>query len=227
MRLVRFASVLLVSATALADDTNVVTPAEPPPPVIQEASRLGVALGAAQRCGMTADDAESMLKLGFARLQMLAKDKELYAKAAALMLESQRYGATEMKQPPGGCTTILPLPSGILGTHTYLVARADLDVPDLRRSSPLENFAVWSGQLAVMASHCGAQDELVNKSVDLSRQYIAKQAKDERGRTKAEAQLSEVMLQAELENWGDKDKCVQILTNFGSFFGNLDSRLQN
>jgi hypothetical protein len=227
MRLVRFASVLLVSATALADDTNVVTPAEPPPPVIQEASRLGVALGAAQRCGMTADDAESMLKLGFARLQMLAKDKELYAKAAALMLESQRYGATEMKQPPGGCSTILPVASGILGNLTYLVARADLDVPDLRRSSPLENFAVWSGQLAVMASHCGAQDELVNKSVDLSRQYIAKQAKDERGRTKAEAQLSEVMLQAELENWGDKDKCVQILTNFGSFFGNLDSRLQN
>lgn len=227
MRLAHLASVLLVSVTALADDTIGVTPSEAPPPVIQEASRLGVALGAAQRCGMTAADADSMMKLGFARLQMLAKDKELYAKAAALMLESQRYGATEMKQPPGGCSTILPVASGILGNLTYLVARADLDVPDLRRSSPLENFAAWSGQLAVMASHCGAQDELVNKSVDLSRQYIAKHAKDERGRTKAEAELSEVMLQAELENWGDKEKCVEILTSFGSFFGNLDSRLQN
>jgi hypothetical protein len=101
--------------------------------------------------------------------------------------------------------------SGILGNLTYIVARADLDVPDLHRSSPLENFAVWSGQLAVMASHCGAQDELVNKSVDLSRQYIAKQAKDERSKSKAEADLSEVMLQAELENWGDKEKCVEIL----------------
>jgi hypothetical protein len=227
MRLLVLALFLLPSASALTDDTNVVAPAEPMPPVIQEASRLGVALGAAQRCGMTATDADSMLKLGFARLQMLAKDKELYSKAAGVMLESQRYGATEMQQPPGGCSTILPVASGILGNLTYIVARADLEVPDLHRSSPLENFAVWSGQLAVMASHCGAQDELVNKSIDLSRQYIARQAKDERSKSKAEADLSEVMLQAELENWGDKEKCTEILTSFGSFFGNLDSRLQN
>jgi hypothetical protein len=227
MRLLRLVPFLLVSVTALADDTTPAIPAEPMPPVIQEASRLGVALGAAQRCGMTAADADSMMKLGFARLQMLAKDKELYAKAAAVMMESQRYGSTEMQQPPGGCATILPVASGILGNLSYIVARADLDVPDLHRSSPLENFAVWSGQLAVMASHCGAQDELVNKAIDLSRQYIAKQAKDERGKAKAEAELSEVMLQAELENWGDKEKCTEILTSFGSFFGNLDSRLQN
>jgi hypothetical protein len=227
MRLACLVVLLTVSPSALADDSDVAPPAEPQPAVIQEASRIGVALGAAQRCGMAAADADSMMKLGFARLQLLARDKELYARAAGVMLESQRYGATEMTQPEGGCAVILPIASGILGNLTYIVARADLEVPDLRRNSPLENFAAWSGQLAVMASHCGARDELVNKAVGLSRQYITKQGKEERTRAMAESELSQIMLQAELENWGDKDKCAEILTTFGSFFGNLDSRLQN
>jgi hypothetical protein len=227
MQLVCFASLLLLPLTALAEGTPVEPKPEPPSPAVQEASRVGVALGAAQRCGMAAADADAMMKLGFARLQMLAKDKELYAKSAAMMLEAQQYGSTDMPLPPGGCPTILPVASGIYGNLTYIVARADLDVPDLHRDSPLQNFAVWSGQLSVMASHCGAQDQVVNKGIDLARQYIAKHGTDERDRTKAESDLSEVMLQAELENWGDKDKCTEILTRFGSFFGNLDSRLQN
>ena len=227
MQLGCFASLLLLALTALAEDTPVEPKPEPPSAAVQEASRVGVALGAAQRCGMAPADADAMMKLGFARLQMLAKDKELYAKSAAMMLEAQHYGSTDMPLPPGGCPTILPVASGIYGNLTYIVARADLDVPDLHRDSALQNFAVWSGQLAVMASHCGAQDEVVNKGVDLARQHIAKQARDERDRTKAESDLSEVMLQAELENWGEKDKCTDILTRFGSFFGNLDSRLQN
>lgn len=226
MRLICLASLLLSTLIARAEDTPVTPPEEPLAPAMQEASRLGVALGAAQRCGMSAEDADSMMKLGFARLQMLAKDKELYAKSAAAMLEAQHYGSTEMQQPPGGCAAILPVASGMLGNLMYIVARADPDVPDLRRETPLQNFAVWSGQLAVMASHCGAQDELVNKGVDLARQYIATEAKDDRTRTKAESDLSEVMLQAELENWGDKEKCTEILTKFGIFFGNLDSRMQ-
>jgi hypothetical protein len=227
MQLACFASLALLALTALAEDTPVEPKAEPPSPAVQEASRIGVALGAAQRCGMTADDADAMMKLGFARLQMLSKDKELYAKSAGVMLEAQRYGSTDMPLPPGGCPTILPVASGIYGNLTYIIARADLDVPDLHRGSALQNFAVWSGQLAVMASHCGAQDEVVNKGIDLARQYIAKQGTEERERTKAESELSEVMLQAELENWGDKEKCTEILTRFGGFFGNLDSRLQN
>jgi len=227
MRFTRLVVLLTVSSLALADDSDVAPPAQEQSPVIQEASRIGVALGAAQRCGIAAADADSMMKLGFARLQLLARDKELYARAAGVMLESQRYGATEMTQPEGGCAVILPIASGILGNLTYIVARADLEVPDLRRDSPVENFAAWSGQLAVMASHCGARDELVNKAVSLSRQYIKLQGNEERTRAKAESELSQIMLQAELENWGDKDKCVEMLTTFGSFFGNLDSRLQN
>ena len=227
MYLTRLFLLMAVSASALADDPPAPTPVEQQPIAVQEASRIGVALGAAQRCGMGAQDADAMMKLGFARLQMLAKDKELYAQAASVMLQSQRYGSTEMTQPEGGCAVILPVASGILGNLTYIVARADLEVPELRRDSPLENFAAWAGQLAVMASHCGTRDELVNKSVGLSRQYITKQGKDERGRTMADAELSTMMLQAELENWGDKAKCPEILTTFGTFFGNLDSRLQD
>ena len=227
MSLIRLLLFMAVSASALADDPPAEPPVEQQPIAVQEASRIGVALGAAQRCGMGAQDGDAMMKLGFARLQMLAKDKDLYAKAAGVLLESQRYGSTEMTQPEGGCSVILPIASGILGNLTYIVARADLEVPELHRDSPLENFAAWAGQLAVMASHCGTRDELVNKSVDLSRQYIAKQAKDERGKSKADAEFSTMMLQAELENWGDKDKCPEILTTFGTFFGNLDSRMQD
>ena len=143
------------------------------------------------------------------------------------MEKSEHYGATEMQQPAGGCAALLMVTSGLLGKLTYVVAHADLEVPDLRRGSPLENFAAWAGQLAVMASHCGARDQLVNKATALSAKYIAKEAPSQRIRVRAEAELSEMMLQAELEDWGDRDKCKEILTTFGSFFGNLDSRLQN
>ena len=167
-----------------------------------------------------------MAKLGLAHLQLKAKDRELYGQAARVMLEGQRYGATEMPQPKGGCQEILPTTSGILGNLTYIIARADPDVPNLNRPSPLENFAVWSGQLAVMASHCGARDEVVDRGVELSRKYLEQQAKDERTRSRADAELSEAMLQAELEGWGDQTQCVKILVTFGTFFGNLDARLQ-
>jgi hypothetical protein len=176
---------------------------------------------------MPAGDLAKMKKLGLERLQSLAPDKESYEKATGVMEKSVRYGADEMAAPAGGCAALLMVTSGLLGKLTFVVEHADLDVPDLRRASPLENFAAWAGQLAVMASHCGARDQLVNRAAALSASYIAKQATNQRVRMRAEAELSEVMLQAELEDWGDKDKCKEILTTFGSFFGNLDSRLQN
>jgi hypothetical protein len=226
MRAILAAWLAAIAATALADETVAPPSIEKQPPAIQQASRVGVALGAAQRCGMAAADADTMTKLGFAHLQMLAKDKDLYAQAAQVMLESQRYGATDMPLPPGGCQSVLPIASGILGNLTYIVARAEPDVPDLHRKSPLENFAAWAAQLAVMGSHCGAPNAIVNRGVELARQYIAKAPDDGRAQERAEAELSAVMLQAELENWGDQAKCIEILTNFGTFFGNLDSRLQ-
>lgn len=200
--------------------------AEQQPAAIQEAARIGVAMGAAQRCGFSAEDVDAMTKLGFARLQLLAKDQELYSRAAAVMLQSQSYGSTELQQPQGGCSVVLPTAAGILGNLTYLVARAELEVPDLRRESPLQNFAAWSAELAVMASHCGVRDELVNKATSLAQQYIAANGKDERDRSMAEAELSEMMLRAQLENWGDQTKCAEILTRFGTFYGNLDARLR-
>jgi hypothetical protein len=224
MRIIYLALLAAVGSRVVADDP--IVPAEDQPPAIKEASRMGVALGAAQRCGMSGDDVDTMTKLGFARLQMMAKDKELYAKAAAVMLDSQRYGSTEMPPPAGGCAVILPIASGILGNLTYIVARAEPDVPDLHRKSPLDNFAAWSGQLAVMASHCGAQNYVVDKAIALSRKYIAKESKNDRAQARADAELSEGMLQAELEQLGNKTKCESILTNFGTFFGNLDARLQ-
>ena len=221
-----FCFVVLTASAAGAMAQDAVVPAEDQPPAIKEASRMGVALGAAQRCGMSDEDVDTMTKLGFARLQMMAKDKDLYTKAAAVMLDSQRYGSTEMTPPAGGCAVILPVASGILGNLTYIVARAEPDVPDLHRASPLENFAAWSGQLAVMASHCDAQNYVVDKALGLARQYIAKESKDERVQERADAELSGAMLRTELEQSADKTKCESILTNFGTFFGNLDARLQ-
>jgi hypothetical protein len=222
-----FALFLLLSALALADELTLTRPAEQQSPALAEASGIGTALGAAQRCGMPADDLVKMRKLGVERLQALAPDKESYGKATEAMEKSEHYGANEMPQPVGGCAALLMVTSGLLGKLTYVVAHGDLEVPDLRRGSPLENFGAWAGQLAVMASHCGARDQLVNKATALSAKYIAKEAPNQRIRMRAEAELSEMMLQAELEDWGDKDKCKEILTTFGSFFGNLDSRLQN
>ena len=218
---------LLLSAPVLADEVTLAHPAEQQSPALAEASGIGTALGAAQRCGMPADDLAKMRKLGLERLQALAPDKESYAKATVVMEKSEHYGAAEMQQPAGGCAALLMVTSGLLGKLTYVVAHADLEVPDLRRGSSLENFAAWAGQLAVMASHCGARDQIVNKAAALSTTYIAKEAPSQRIRMRAEAELSEMMLQAELEDWGDRDKCKEILTTFGSFFGNLDSRLQN
>ena len=167
-----------------------------------------------------------MRKLGLERLHTLAPDQESFEQAAGVMEKSERYGATEMRNPPGGCAALLMVTSGLLGKLTFVVSHADLEVPDLRRSSSLENFAAWAGELAVTASHCGARDQVVNKAAALAAQYIAQQAVNRRARTRAEAELSEIMLQAELEDWGDRDKCKEILTTFGTFFGNLDSRLQ-
>jgi len=230
----RLAALILFSALiapAQADESAPAESAPAPsiedqPPVIREAYRIGVAMGAAQRCGLSAEDADMMTKLGMARLQLVAKDRDLYGKAANVMLESQHYGATDMPQPEGGCKEILPTASGILGNLIYLIARADPDVPDLKRPTPLQNFAAWSGQLAVMASNCGARDEIVNHAVDVARKHLEAQAGDPRDREVAEAELSEVMLQAEMEGWGDKSQCVKILTTFGIFFGNLDARAQ-
>jgi len=224
MRLICFVIASVVLRAASADEPP--ASAEEQPAAIREAGRIGVALGAAQRCGMSAEDADTMTKLGMARLQLMAKDRELYGQAAKVMLEGQHYGATEMPEPQGGCKVILPTASGILGNLIYLVARADPDVPNLNRPSPVENLAAWSGQLAVMASHCGARDEVVDHAVELARRYIEQQAKDERMRAHADADLSETMLQAELENWGDQTQCVKILMTFGMFFGNLDARMQ-
>jgi len=224
---VHLASLLLLCVSAWADEPAPPHPPEQQSPAIAEASGIGTALGAAQRCGMPAEDLAKMRKLGSERLQALAPDKESYEKAAGVMAQSERYGATEMQQPVGGCAALLMVTSGLLGKLTFIVAHADLEVPDLRRASPLENFAAWAGQLAVMASHCGARDQVVNKAAALSAQYIAREAPNQRIRRRAEAELSEMMLQAELEDWGDKSKCKEILTTFGSFFGNLDSRLQN
>jgi hypothetical protein len=224
---VHLASLLLLCVSAWADEPAPPHPPEQQSPAIAEASGIGTALGAAQRCGMPAEDLAKMRKLGSERLQALATDKEMYEKAAGVMEQSERYGATEMQQPVGGCAALLMVTSGLLGKLTFIVAHADLEVPDLRRGSPLENFAAWAGQLAVMASHCGARDQVVNKAAALSAKYIAREAPNQRIRRRAEAELSEMMLQAELEDWGDKDKCKEILTTFGSFFGNLDSRLQN
>jgi len=131
-----------------------------------------------------------------------------------------------MPDPQGGCAALLMVTSGLLGKLAFNVTHADLEVPDLHRSSSLENFAAWAGQLAVMASHCGARDQVVNKAAALSAEYIIQQAPNRRARRRAEAELSEMMLQAELEDLGDRRKCKEILTTFGSFFGNLDSRLQ-
>src|SRR5207249_10670386 len=161
---------------------------------------------AAQRCGMPADDLAKMRKLGLERLQALAPDKESYGKATEVMGKSENYGAAEMQQPAGGCAALLLVTSGLLGKVTYVVADGDLEVPDLRRGSPLENFAASAGQLAVMASHCGAREQLVNKAAALSAKYIAKEAPSQRVRMRAEAELSEMMLQAETEDWGHKDK---------------------
>ena len=225
--LTRVTPLLLLCVCALADEATLPPPTEQQSPAIAEASGIGTALGAAQRCGMPADDLAKMRKLGLERVQALAPDKASYEKATDAMEKSVRYGATEMTAPAGGCAALLMVTSGLLGKLTFVVAHADLDVPDLRRASPLENFAAWAGQLAVMASHCGARDQLVNRATALSADYIAKQAPNQRVRIRAEAELSEMMLQAELEDWGDKNKCKEILTTFGSFFGNLDSRLQN
>jgi len=222
-----FASFLLLSSLPLADELTLTHPTEQQSPALAEASGIGTALGAAQRCGMPADDFAKMRKLGLERLQALAPDKESYGKAKEVMDKSEHYGANEMQPPVGGCAALLMVTSGLLGKLTYVVAHGDLEVPDLRRGSPLENFGAWAGQLAVMASHCGARDQLVNKAAALSAKYIAKEAPSQRIRMRAEAELSEMMLQAELEDWGDKDKCKEILTTFGSFFGNLESRLQN
>jgi len=222
-----FAPLLLLFAPALADEPTLAHPTEQQSPALAEASGIGTALGAAQRCGMPADDLANLRKLGLERLHALAPDKEAIEKATAVMDKSEHYGAAEMQQPPGGCAALLMVTSGLLGKLTYVVAHADLEVPDLRRNSPLENFAAWAGQLAVMASHCGARDQLVNKAAALSAKYIAKEAPNQRIRRRAEAELSEMMLQAELEDWGDREKCKEILTTFGSFFGNLDSRLQD
>jgi hypothetical protein len=240
MRCIVGAILVAAACGAAADDAALPVPSKPAPQgsaetslptlaeqplAIQEATRIGIALGAAQRCGMAAQDADTLTKLGYARLQLVAKDKALYGKAASVMHEAQSYASTQMKQPKGGCAVVLPMASGILGNLTYLIARAEPDVPQLNRSSPLENFAAWSGQLAVMASNCGAQDELVNRGVNLSSRYIDQQAKDQRSKDLAAAELSQMMLQAVFERWGDPSQCVKILTEFGMFFGNLDARL--
>ena len=219
---------LLLFTSALGDEA---APAPPPADqrsqALAEASGIGTALGAAQRCGMSADDLARMRLLALERLKALASDKESYDKAIDAMGQSERYGSTKMQQPAGGCTALLMVTSGLLGKLTFVVEHADLEVPNLRRPTPLENFAAWAGQLAVMASHCGARDQLVNKAAALSAKYIEQQAPSQRIRRRAAAELSEMMLQAELEDWGDQDKCKEILTTFGSFFGNLDSRLQD
>ena len=225
--MVRLSPLLLLCAQALAEEAGVAPKTEQQSQAVAEASGIGTALGAAQRCGMAPEDVAKMRKLGVERLQALAPDAGLYEKATQAMEKSERYGATDMPKPPGGCAALLMVTSGLLGKLTFIVAHAELDVPDLRRGSPLDNFAAWAGQLAVMASHCGARDQVVNKASALSAQYIAQQAPSERARRRAEAELSEMMLQAELEDWGDRAKCTQILTTFGSFFGNLDSRLEN
>jgi hypothetical protein len=188
---------------------------------------MGVALGAAQRCGMAAQDLATLRKLALERLQTLASDQGSLEKATGVMQQSEHYGATGMPKPAGGCTALLMVTSSLLGRLSYVVARAELDVPDLRRDTPLENFGAWAGQLAVMASHCGAADRIVNKAAALSTQYIAQQAPSQRVRMRADAELSSMMLRAEFEDWGDRAKCTEILTTFGSFFGNLESRLQN
>ena len=226
MRILSLMLLMLLSANVKADDPDRSPSADEQLPAIKEASRIGVGLGAAQRCGLSPQDADTMMKLGFARVQMVAKDKDVYAKAAAVLLQSQQYGSSEMKPPPGGCAVILPVASGIFGNLTYIVARADPDVPDLHRSSPLENLAAWSGQLAVMASHCEAQDDVVNKAVGFARQYLAKQTKDTRIQTRADTELSEAMLQTELTDKANKEQCLSVLITFGTFFGNLDARLQ-
>lgn len=225
--LIRLICLLLFSARLIAQEPAPSSSAEHPPPEIAEASGIGTALGAAERCGMPAEELARMRKLGAERLHALAPDKHAYDKAIEALQRSERFGATEMQQPLGGCSALLMVTSGLLGKLTYIVSRADPEVPDLRRPSPLENFAAWAGQLAVMASHCGARDQLVNKATDLTAKYIAKEAANPRIRVRAEAELSEVMLQAELEDWGDRSKCKEILMTFGVFFGNLDSRLQN
>jgi len=220
--LVRGAILFFLCSLAWADEPQ----SQRLSPALTEASGIGTALGAGQRCGMSADDVAKMRKLGLERLQSLASDQGSFEQATGLMEKSERYGATDMPVPPGGCAALLMVTSGLLGKLTFVVSHADLEVPDLRRGSSLENFAAWSGQLAVMASHCGARDQVVNKAAALSAQYIAQQAVNRRARRRAEAELSETMLQAELEDWGDRDKCKEILSTFGSFFGNLDSRLQ-
>lgn len=231
---------LLAAALAIADDATVPAPpasgqsavpelqvpeSSDQPLALKEATRIGVALGAAQRCGMAAEEIDTLTKLGRARLQQIAKDRTLYARAVSAMGEARRWGATQMRQPAGGCAAVLPIVSGILGNLTYLVVRADPDVPELHRASPLENFAAWAGQLAAMASNCGAQDQVVDHGVDLARQYIDREAKDARAQELAATELSQMMLQAVLERWGDPAQCVTILTEFGTFFGNLDARL--
>jgi hypothetical protein len=227
VRLARLSPLLLLCAQVLAEEPAVAPKTDQTSPAIAEAAGIGTALGAAQRCGMATEDVVRMRKLGLERLQTLAPDAGLYEKATQAMEKSERYGATDMVKPAGGCAALLMVTSGLLGKLTFIVAHADLDVPDLHRGSPLDNFAAWAGQLAVMASHCGARDQLVNKASALSAQYIAQQAPSGRARMRAEAELSEMMLQAELEDWGDRAKCTEILTTFGTFFGNLDSRLQN
>jgi hypothetical protein len=227
VRLARLLPLLFLCVQVLADDATVASKTDEPSPAIAEAAGIGTALGAAQRCGMAAEDVAKIRKLGLERLHTLAPDAGLYEKATQAMEKSEHYGATEMPKPAGGCAALLMVTSGLLGKLTFIVAHAELDVPDLHRGSPLDNFAAWAGQLAVMASHCGARDQLVNKASALSAQYIAQQAPSARARMRAEAELSEMMLQAELEDWGDRAKCTEILTTFGTFFGNLDSRLQN
>jgi hypothetical protein len=220
------APVLLLCASAWADEPTAIPPGNEQSPSLFEATHIGVALGAAQRCGMADRDLATMRRLALERLRTLATDKAAFEKATDLLQQSERYGASEMPKPAGGCTALLMVSSSVLGKLTYVVAHAELDVPDLRRDTPLENFGAWSGQLAVMASHCGAADQLVNKAAALSMQYITQQAADQRVRMRAEAELSSMMLTAELEDWGDRAKCMEILTTFGSFFGNLESRMQ-
>ncbi len=228
MRLVRLAPVLLLCTPAWADEPTAIPPTEEQSPtLVEEATHMGVALGAAQRCGMASQDLATMRKLALERLQTLAPDTASFEKAADIMQQLEHYGAIEMRKPAGGCTALLMVTSSVLGRLTYVVAHAELDVPDLRRGTPLENFAAWAGQLAVMASHCGAADGIVNKAAALSTQYIAHQAPSQRVQMRADAELSSMMLQGELEDWGDRAKCTEILTTFGSFFGNLESRLQN
>ncbi|HTS52988.1 MAG TPA: hypothetical protein VMH26_06925 [Burkholderiales bacterium] len=226
-RLARLSPALLLCASAWADEPIAPPPLDEQSPAVVEATHIGIALGAAQRCGMAAQDLATMRKLALERLQTLTPDKAALEQVTGVMQESERYGATEMQKPAGGCTALLMVTSSVLGRLAYVVAHAELDVPDLRRASPLENFGAWAGQLAVMASHCGAADRLVNKAATLSTQYIARQAPNQRVRMRADAELSSMMMQAEFEDWGDRAKCTEILTTFGRFLGNLESRLQN